>query len=94
MIRRVKRIKPKKRFTPVKVDDPQKTGDELEHVFLPPLKPQKKLFVWLSAVLGVWVAVLVVMYATTVYPQRHGRHESVPATRPTAPEAVPATEPA
>ena len=73
MIRRVKRIKPKKRFTPVTVADPQKTGDELEHTFLPPLQPRKKLFVWLCAVFGVWVGLLVFLYVTTVYPLRHGK---------------------
>ncbi len=74
MIRRVKRIKPKKRFTPVKVTDPQQTGDALEHMFLPPLEPKKRLFVWSCVVFGVWVGFLIFLYVTTVYPQRHGRH--------------------
>ena len=87
MIRRVKRIKPKKRFTPVKVTDPQMTGDELEHLFLPPLEPKKKLFVWLCVIFGVWVGFLVFLYATTVYPQRHGHHAvegEPPTTRQTS----------
>lgn len=80
MIRRVKRIKPKKRFTPVAVNNPEKTGDELEHVFLPPLQPRKKLFVGLCIVFGVWVAILITLYATTVYPHRHATTR--PATQP------------
>lgn len=92
MIRRVKRIKPKKRFTPVTVPNPEKTGDELEHIFLPPLEPRKKLFTVLCVVFGVWVAMLITLYATTVYPQRHGK--ATPTTKPVAPAAVPATEPA
>ena len=88
MIRRIKRIKPKKRFTPVKVIDPVKTGDELEHLFLPPMQPRKKMLVYTGIVLGVWVVGLIVMYATTVYPARHGKLHA-PATQPT-----PATNPA
>jgi hypothetical protein len=94
MIRRVKRIKPKKRFTPVTVSNPEKTGDELEHLFLPPLQPRKKLFVVLCAVFGVWVALLITLYATTVYPNRHGKSAGQPTTKPVAPEAVPVTVPA
>jgi hypothetical protein len=92
MIRRIKRIKPKKRFTPVKVVDPVKTGDEREFMFLPPLEPKKKLLVVMSVVLAVWVAGLILMYAKTVYPVRHkARLPLVPA--PTS-QPVPATQPA
>ncbi len=89
MIRRIKRIKPKKRFTPVKVVDPVKTGDEREFLFLPPPEPRRKLLVWTSVVFGVWVVCLLVMYFTTVYPERHGSHHVTPASQPT----VPTTEP-
>lgn len=89
MIRRIKRIKPKKRFTPVKVVDPVKTGDELEHLFLPPLEPRRKLFIALSIVFAIWTVFLVVLYSMTVYPQRHQtRH---PVTQPTVTEP-PATQ--
>jgi len=89
MIRRVKRVKPKKRFTPVKVVDPVKTGDQREFLFLPPLEPKRKLLIGASVVLAIWVAVLVVMYITTVYPQRHGKVRPL-TTQP----AVPASQPA
>ena len=82
MIRRVKRIKPKKRFTPVKVVDPVMTGDELEHIYLPPLQPRKKLFVWGLVIFGLWVGFLIVIYVTTVYPQRHG-HRAAQSASPT-----------
>jgi hypothetical protein len=35
------------------------------------LRPQKRLFIILSVVMGLWIAALVIMYFTTVYPQRH-----------------------
>lgn len=90
MIRRIKRIKPKKRFTPVQVIDPVKTGDERDFIFLPPLEPKKRMLVISSAVFAVWVVGLIVMYATTVYPQRHGKLQ--PSTQPVpATQAVPAT---
>ena len=52
------------------------------------------LFVWLNAIFAVWVVLLIVLYATTVYPQRHGRHEPAPSTQPAVPHTVPASEPA
>jgi hypothetical protein len=95
MIRRVKRIKPKKRFTPVVVADPVKTGDEREYIFLPPLTPRKKLFIITAVVLGVWVAALIVMYVTTVYPERHGHRAPSPASQPSTPatQPVPTSQP-
>jgi hypothetical protein len=42
----------------------------------PRLKPQKKLLIILSVALAVWVAWLIVLYAQTVYPMRHGRYPS------------------
>ncbi len=35
------------------------------------LRPQKRLFIILSIIMAMWIAALVVMYFTTVYPQRH-----------------------
>ena len=35
----------------------------------PPLKPQRKLFVGLLIALGAWVAVLLTLYFTTIYPR-------------------------
>lgn len=95
MIRRIKRIKPKKRFTPVKVVDPVKTGDEREFLFLPPLEPKPKLLIGMSVLLAVWVGGLIVMYMTTVYPARHRPKHEVPATQPTEPSTrpAPATQP-
>jgi len=96
MIRRIKRIKPKKRFKPVEVTDPVKTGDEREFLFLPPLEPKKKLLIISSIVLAIWVVLLGVMYATTVYPARHHRAKaptSQPATPPPTTKPVPASQP-
>jgi hypothetical protein len=45
--------------------------------FKPPLRPHRALFVALVAVFAVWVAVLIALYAKTVYPLRH---RPVPAT--------------
>jgi hypothetical protein len=47
------------------------------------LKPRRRLFVSLLALFGLWVALLVWMYADTVYPVRHGRDGAV---SPAAPE--------
>ena len=35
----------------------------------PPLKPRRKLFVGLLVALGAWVAILLTLYFTTVYPR-------------------------
>jgi len=101
MIRRIKRIKPKKRFKPVEVTDPVKTGDEREFLFLPPLEPKKKLLLVTAGVLVVWVAFLVVLYVTTVYPMRHGKPRPKPSTEPAIPAqplppptTMPSTHPA
>jgi len=37
------------------------------------LKPRPKLLLILSIVLALWVALLITMYFTTVYPTRHNR---------------------
>ncbi len=99
MIRRIKRIKPKKRFKPVEVVDPVKTGDEREFLFLPPLEPKKKLLVITAIVLTIWVTFLIILYATTVYPYRHGKPRPKPSTEPSIPaqpiptQPSPATQP-
>jgi hypothetical protein len=36
-----------------------------------PIKPRRGLLIVLSIVLALWIAAMVVMYFTTVYPQRH-----------------------
>ena len=41
-------------------------------IFRPPLKPQRTLLWIISAVMVIWVAILVTMYFVSVYPQRHG----------------------
>jgi hypothetical protein len=48
-------------------------------VFKAPLKPRPKLFYALLGVLGVWVALLLVLYFTTVFPHRdeHAPHQRV-----------------
>jgi hypothetical protein len=35
------------------------------------LRPQKRLFIVLSIVMALWIATLVIMYFTTVWPKRH-----------------------
>ena len=35
----------------------------------PPLKPRRKLFVGLLAALGAWIAILLTLYFTTIYPR-------------------------
>jgi uncharacterized protein involved in exopolysaccharide biosynthesis len=39
-----------------------------------PIKPRRGLLIVLSIVLALWIAAMVVMYFTTVYPQRHPSH--------------------
>jgi hypothetical protein len=48
-----------------------------------PLRPQRKLFIGLLAAFLLWVGVLVTMYFTLVFPERHS-HPIVPpvATAP------------
>lgn len=38
-----------------------------------PLRPRRRLFIGLMILLLIWVAILLVMYFATVYPQRHGQ---------------------
>ena len=47
----------------------------------PPLQPHKRLFVGLMIVFAIWVAVLLWLFFTTVWPLRH----SLTATRPALP---------
>jgi hypothetical protein len=35
----------------------------------PPLKPRRKLFIGLLIALGAWVAILLTLYFTTIYPR-------------------------
>ena len=35
------------------------------------LKPQRKALIILSIIFALWVAVLLTLYFTTIYPQRH-----------------------
>jgi hypothetical protein len=35
----------------------------------PPLKPRRKLFVGLLVALGAWIAILLTLYFTTIYPR-------------------------
>jgi hypothetical protein len=56
--------------------------------FKPPLKPRRGLFYALLGLLAVWIAVLVVMYFTTVYPTRKQQPTEIPAA-PLEGETVP-----
>ncbi|HEX4124163.1 MAG TPA: hypothetical protein VHY37_05495 [Tepidisphaeraceae bacterium] len=40
-----------------------------------PFHPHRKLFLLIGAMLFIWLAVLLVLYFTTVYPYRHSRVE-------------------
>ena len=56
--------------------------------FPPPLKPRPRLFYGLLALLAVWVGILLVLYFTTVYPNRRPQPQAGDA--PAAPrETVP-----
>ena len=46
------------------------------------LRPQRKLLAALLALFGLWVALLVWMYADTVYPVRHGAEGAVSPAAP------------
>ena len=50
-------------------------------VFLPPLRPRRKLFKWLAAVLIFWILFLLFLYFATVFPNRgkSGSSEVPPA---------------
>ena len=37
------------------------------------LKPQRKALIILSILFALWVAVLLTLYFTTIYPHRHGQ---------------------
>ena len=45
-----------------------------------PIKPRRGLLIVLSIALALWIAAMVVMYFTTVYPQRHPASKPVPAS--------------
>jgi hypothetical protein len=44
----------------------------------PPLRPHRRLFVFLCILLGLWVLTLLGLFFTTVYPYRH----SITTTQP------------
>ncbi len=47
------------------------------------MKPQRRLLIVLGGLLAVWVGWLLLLYFTTVYPQRHGgAHPTPPADAP------------
>ncbi|MCC6239393.1 MAG: hypothetical protein IT448_03735 [Phycisphaerales bacterium] len=43
------------------------------------MKPRRRLLVILSAILLVWIGVLLAMYFMVIYPQRHGAATGQPA---------------
>ena len=45
-----------------------------------PIKPRRGLLIVLSILLALWIAAMVVMYFTTVYPQRHPSHSATTST--------------
>jgi hypothetical protein len=51
-------------------------------VFKAPLKPRRALFYAMMGLVGVWIAVLLVLYFTTVFPHRNERapHQRVEPT--------------
>ena len=48
---------------------PTKSHRKPPFVIGPPLKPRRRLFVGLLIALGAWVAVLLTLYFTTIYPR-------------------------
>jgi hypothetical protein len=47
------------------------TGRDAEINFLPPLKPRPRLMILMSALLGFWVAMLLAIFFTVIYPAHH-----------------------
>lgn len=46
---------------------------------LPPFQPRKKLFIALLLILALWIAVLLWLFFTTVWPLRHSLTTTQPA---------------
>ncbi|MDB5297853.1 MAG: hypothetical protein JWO31_3836 [Phycisphaerales bacterium] len=53
-------------------------------IFLPPLKPSRRLFAVAAALVLLWLGVLLTLYVTTVFPHRHDRPARGDATMPPA----------
>ena len=60
----------KARRTPAPHKQPDTAQAEPGPVSLPPLKPRPRLFYALLTALALWVGFLLVLYFTTVYPNR------------------------
>jgi hypothetical protein len=45
----------------------------------PPLKPHRKLFIFLCILFGLWACMLLTLFFTTVYPYRHSLTTTAPA---------------
>lgn len=50
----------------------------------PSLKPRRGLLIVMSIAFTVWVALMLAMYFTTVYPQRHPSHKAATLSAATA----------
>jgi hypothetical protein len=50
------------------------------HASIAPLAPQRRLLRGLAVALAIWVALLLTIYATIVYPLRHGQRTDIPAS--------------
>jgi len=58
-------------------------------IIVKPMRPRKGLFLALMALFFLWVAAMLAMYLTTVYPHRHGVK---PASQPSEMPIIPANE--
>ncbi len=52
-------------------------GEKQPVEFLPPLRPQRRLLIITSILLGLWVAALIALYLWTVYPRRHPARRTI-----------------
>jgi hypothetical protein len=64
--RRKKPAPPPERKSRDRAEGSSGVADEREVEFLPPLKPQRKILIVLSAVFALWLAILLVLRFTTV----------------------------
>ncbi len=52
-----------------------------KNVPIAPMTPRRRLFAVFAFILTLWIAMMIVMYVTTVYPQRHPAKPAAAASR-------------
>ncbi|MGA2233083.1 MAG: hypothetical protein ABSH22_19445 [Tepidisphaeraceae bacterium] len=56
---------------PKEADDTPGPGQAVAPIAQPPVKPRPRMLAFLIVVFVLWIALLLVLYFTTVYPMRH-----------------------